>query len=185
MQGKLLGHMKKSSKMMQLVGRLVMGNPMLICHQEDAAHNALQINLQRGGSVVQPIALLHQVKRKMREDTLVTREGGHQPLHLLHRIHPHRLFHQEPNQRKEAIGARIQHGSGHAIWKSSKKGEKMLLSSLMMVPMVPRIKFLDLSNNLILHLVESILKNAPNCGMLPCTSKSLHVNGGLVCVRAA
>ena len=172
--------------MMQIVGRLLMGNPTKICHQEDAVHNVRQTDLQGEGAVAQAIALLHQVKIRTREDTQDTKEGGHQLLHLLLQIHPQRLpHHQDPIQREEAIDVCIPRGSDHVVWKNSNKEAKISLSSLMMAPMVLRIVFLDLSNNSIPHLVESILKNAQSCDMWPCTSKSPHVNGGLVCVRAA
>ena len=55
----------------------------------------------------------------------------------------------------------------------------------MMAPMALRIAFLDLSKNLIVHLMETILKNTQSCDMWACTSKGPHVNGGLACVRAA
>ena len=37
MQGELLGHKEGTTIMMQVVGWLLMGNPTMICHQEDAA----------------------------------------------------------------------------------------------------------------------------------------------------
>ena len=147
MQGKLLGHKEGSTIMMQIVGWLLMGNPTMICHQEDAAHNVPQTDLQGEDAVAQAIALLHQVKIRTREDIQDTKEGGHQLLHPLLQIHPQRLPHQDPSQRKEAIDVCIPRGSDHVVWKSSKKEAKISLSSLMMAPMVLRIAFLDLSNN--------------------------------------
>ena len=182
MQGKLLRHKEEGVITMQMVGRSLMGNPMKMC-QQDATHNFPQIALQREDAVAQAIALLHQAKTK--EDTQGTRGGGHQHLHILLQHHPQRLLHQDPSQRKEVIDVCISHGSAHVVWKSLKKEARMSLSCLMMAPMVQRIVFLDLSNNSIPHLVESTLKNAPSYDMWLCTSKSPHVNGGLVCVRAA
>ena len=182
MQGKLLGHKEEGVVTMQMVGRSLMGNSMKMC-QQDAAHNIPQIALQREDAIAQAIALLHQVKTK--EDTQGTREGGHQHLHLLLQHHPQRLLHPNLSQREEAIDVRIPRGSAHVAWKSSKKEARTSLSFLMMEPMVQRIVFLDLSNNSTPHLVESTLKNAPSYDMWLCTSKSPHVNGGLVCVRAA
>ena len=77
MQGKLLGHKEEGVITMQMVGRLRMGNPIKMCHQ-DAAHNVPQTALQGEGAVAQAIALLHQVN--MKEDIQGTREGGHQLL---------------------------------------------------------------------------------------------------------
>ena len=94
MQGSLLGHKGESVAMMHQVGRLPMGNQAMMCHQEDAAHNVLQTDLQGEDAVAQAIALLHQVKMGMKEGTHATRDGGQPLLHLL-QIHPHWLL-QEP-----------------------------------------------------------------------------------------
>ena len=182
MQGKLLRYKEEGVVTIQMVGWSLMGNLMKMC-QQDAAHNVPQIALQREDDVAQAIALLHQVKTK--EDTQGTREGGHQHLHLLLQHYLQRLLHQDPSQRKEAINVCIPRGSVHVAWKISKKEARTSLFFLMMAPMVQRIVFLDLSNNSIPHLVESTLKNAPSYDMWLCTSKSPHVNGGLVCVRTA
>ena len=115
MQGKLLGHKEEGTIMMQMVGRLLMGNPTKMCHQ-DAAHNVPHIALTGEGVVAQDIALLHQVKT--RKDTQDTREGGHQLLHLLLQIHHQRLPHQDPSQRGRG------HRRLHPAWKRSHRMEK-------------------------------------------------------------
>ena len=118
--------------------------------QDNAIHNALLFVLQSKGAVVQPTALLTQVKEALTRGTLDKEEGDLQLLHLLCLIlQVQMLVHQKLSPKEGGIDVHIQPGSGHATWKSSKKEGKMLLSFLMMGLMELRIESLDLSNSLI------------------------------------